>query len=75
MSSQNLVSCPDCGHTVSRLAEVCPGCGRPLRKPASREGLFLRTMNQLVSASVWLVALLFLVPLVAALIGVFLYRR
>ncbi len=75
MSSKNLVSCPDCGHTVSRLAEVCPGCGRPLRQPAPREGLFLRTMNQLVSTSVWLVVLLVVVPIVAALIGVLLYSR
>lgn len=25
-----LVTCPDCGHRVSRLAAACPQCGRPL---------------------------------------------
>jgi len=26
----NLESCPDCGGMVSRLANACPHCGRPL---------------------------------------------
>lgn len=30
----NLVSCPDCGRSVSLQAEQCPQCGRPL-KPQS----------------------------------------
>jgi predicted amidophosphoribosyltransferase len=75
MSSQNLVSCPDCGHTVSRLAEVCPGCGRPLRQPAAREGLFLRTMNQGVAAVFWIPVFFLLVLLgtgaLALLLGYF----
>jgi predicted amidophosphoribosyltransferase len=54
MSSNTLVPCPDCGHLVSQLAEACPSCARPLRKPAPREGLFLRTMNQAVSAAFWI---------------------
>jgi predicted amidophosphoribosyltransferase len=53
MSSNTLVPCPDCGHLVSQLAEACPSCARPLRKPAPREGLFLRTMNQLVALGFW----------------------
>jgi predicted amidophosphoribosyltransferase len=75
MSSNALVPCPDCGHLVSRLAEACPSCARPLRKPAPREGLFLRTMNQLLSASIWVLLLLFLVPIAAALLGILLTRR
>ncbi len=63
MSSKNLVSCPDCGHDVSRMAEVCPECGRPLKKPASREGLFLRTMNQGVAAAFWIPVFFLLVLL------------
>ena len=75
MSSNALVPCPDCGHQVSRSAEACPSCARPLRKPAPREGLFLRTMNQLLSASIWVLLLLFLVPIAAALLGILLTRR
>ena len=70
MPSANLGPCPDCGHAVSRLAEACPSCGRPLRKPQPREGLYLRTMNQAVKATVWFVVLFFLVPIVAVIIGV-----
>jgi len=28
--SPNLMACPDCGHNVSRRAEVCPNCGAPI---------------------------------------------
>ena len=32
----NLIRCPDCDQGVSRLAETCPHCGRPLlRQPAA----------------------------------------
>jgi hypothetical protein len=74
VSSGNLNPCPDCGHSVSRLAEACPSCGRVLRTPVPREGLFLRTLNQLVGASFWTLALLILVPLLAALVGVLMTR-
>ena len=70
MSSNTLVPCPDCGHLLSRQAETCPSCARPLRTPSPREGLFLRTMNQAVAAWFWILALLVVVPLLAALIGV-----
>ena len=63
MSSSTLVPCPDCGHLVSPLAEVCPSCGRPLRSPRPREGLFLRTMNQVVAAGFWLPVFFLLVIL------------
>lgn len=33
----NLVSCPDCGRRVSRLAASCPGCGQPLATPPERQ--------------------------------------
>ncbi len=75
MSSAKLAPCPDCGHAVSTLAEACPGCGRPLRRPQPREGLYLRTMNQLVSASIWVFLFLLLVPLIGALVGIFLARH
>ncbi len=75
MSSANLAPCPDCGHAVSRLAETCPNCGRLLRRPEPREGLYLRTMNQLVSASIWVFLFLLIVPLIGALVGIFLARH
>ena len=62
MSSNALAPCPDCGHLISQLAETCPSCARPLKKPAPREGLFLRTLNQAVAAAV-LVPLFFLLVL------------
>jgi len=74
MASNNLRPCPDCGHLVSGLAETCPSCGRVLKTPAPREGLFLRTLNKLVGASFWTLALLVLVPLLAALVGVLIAR-
>ena len=75
MASTALVPCPDCGHAVSKRAEACPSCACPLRTPVPREGLFLRTLNQLLSASVWVLLLLFLVPIAAAILGVLLTRR
>lgn len=27
-TSTNLLTCPDCGHAVSRYAQACPSCGR-----------------------------------------------
>lgn len=75
MSSNTLVPRPDCGHLVPRLAETCPSCAQPLGKPAPHEGLFLRTMNQAVAASV-LIPLFFLLVLfgtgvIAYLLGYF----
>ena len=32
MATRNLITCPDCGQLVSRLAEFCPICGRPIRQ-------------------------------------------
>jgi hypothetical protein len=29
MPTSNLISCPDCAGQHSRLAEMCPHCGRP----------------------------------------------
>ncbi len=72
MASSSLIPCPDCGHSVSRLAEACPSCARPLRKPAPREGLFLRTMNEAVSAAFWIPAFFVLVLLAAGAAAYFL---
>ena len=72
MASGNLVSCPDCGHQVSRAAETCPSCARPLRKAAPREGLFLRTMNQLVAGAFWIPIFFLLVLIGTGLVAYFL---
>jgi len=32
-----LISCPDCGKTVSNLAPHCPGCGYPVREYMQRQ--------------------------------------
>lgn len=75
MAANPLVPCPDCGHPVSRSAETCPSCARRLRAPASREGLFLRTMNQIVAAGIWIPVFFLLVLLgtgvLAYLLGYF----
>ena len=69
MSLSNLARCLDCGHLVSRLAETCPACGRLTRRPVPREGLFLRTLNDLVALALWVPALLVAVILIAAVAG------
>jgi predicted amidophosphoribosyltransferase len=75
MSSAKLAPCPDCGHAVSLRAEACPSCARPLRTPVPREGLFLRTMNQAVAATLWIPLFFLLVLLgtgfIAYLLGYF----
>jgi hypothetical protein len=67
MPTSNLSSCPDCGHMVSSLAEACPSCARPLRRPASREGLFLRTMNLGVAVVIGVVLFIAIIPLVTSI--------
>lgn len=74
MASANLSPCPDCAALVSRLAEACPSCGRPLRTPKPREGLFLRTLNQLLAAGFWVLLVLILVPILGAIIGFLMTR-
>lgn len=32
MDFQNLIICPDCNENVSIHAEICPHCGRPIKK-------------------------------------------
>ena len=74
VASPNLGPCPDCGHLVSGLAEACPNCGRVLRTPRPREGLFLRMLNQATAASFWLLLILILVPILGAIVGFLLTR-
>lgn len=74
MSSEALVPCPDCAHDVSRLAETCPSCGRPLRAPTPREGLFLRTLNRLVALGFWGSLLLLVAIAIAVFAGVLMSR-
>ena len=71
-SSVTLHPCPDCRHPVSKLAESCPSCGRLLRRPQPREGLFLRTMNQAVAATFWIPVFLVLVLLGTGTLAYFL---
>ena len=66
MASTTLAACPDCQQLVSRLAEACPSCGRPLQPPRSREGLFLRTLNKGVALAIGLIAFIIVVPLLVA---------
>ena len=33
----SLISCPDCGGQISRRAQTCPHCGRPLQAAPSPE--------------------------------------
>jgi hypothetical protein len=75
MASSKLRRCPDCQHPVSGLAETCPSCGRPLRSPAPREGLFLRTLNQGLALAVWGPLLILGVLLAVALIARVLWFR
>ena len=74
MASGNLIPCPDCGHMLSRLAESCPSCARPFRASGPREGLFLRTMNQVVALGLWGPFLVVLLLLLAVVAGVFVSR-
>jgi len=45
--SSNLIKCPDCQKDVSKLAQSCPGCGRPLRvsKPAHQDDKPIRVIT------------------------------
>lgn len=74
MAAGNLIPCPDCGHMLSRLAESCPSCARPMRAQSAREGLFLRTMNQLVALVVAGPFLVLLLLFLAVLAGVIVSR-
>ena len=35
----NLISCPDCGHQISKLAAACPACGRPSDRKRPDDGM------------------------------------
>jgi hypothetical protein len=74
MSSNSLVPCRDCGHLISQLAETCPSCARPLKKPAVREGLFLRTLNLGVAVVIGVVLFIAIVPLTVGFAAALLSR-
>ena len=74
VAAPKLDPCPDCGHAVSRLAEACPSCGRILRTPRPREGLFLRMLNQILAAGFWVLLVLMLVPILGAIVGFLMTR-
>lgn len=40
-----LMACHDCGRGVSRLADVCPGCGRSFRNPDDPDADILRSVS------------------------------
>ena len=68
-----LVSCPACGQQVSSQAVACPSCAQPFRS-APREGLFLRTMNDLTAIVLWGPIIAVIVVFVAVVAGVLLAR-
>ncbi|QNN58042.1 zinc ribbon domain-containing protein [Diaphorobacter ruginosibacter] len=49
-----LVTCPECGHTISTQAAACPSCGYVLRNTAGDDGV----RGALQSPKVWSTALL-----------------
>ena len=53
----SLMDCPDCDRPVSREAFACPGCGKPFRTDPRREGPYLRTMNVMTVAALWLIGI------------------
>lgn len=58
-----LTRCADCDHPVSRLAEACPSCGRPLRRRRRSPAFAL-----LDFAAIMLIGVI-LVPLALGLLG------
>lgn len=74
MPASKLLPCPDCGHQISPQAEACPSCGRPLRSSASREGLFLRTLNQGTALAFWIVVFVVVFPIVIAIVAYVLWH-
>lgn len=63
-----LIQCGECEREISSLSESCVGCGAPTqhslvdkwrlsRLRASREGLFLRTMNVVTALALIALAL------------------
>jgi hypothetical protein len=56
------------------MAPACPSCARPLRPAAPREGLLLRTLNQLVAVVFWGPLLWLLVAFLGGMAGVLLAR-
>jgi hypothetical protein len=66
----NLMSCPDCQHGMSTLAEHCPHCGRPHRPQpvvTTRHGLRPESAGFLVMV-LGLFIMLFANPLVGMLL-------
>ena len=74
MPASKLQPCPDCGHQISPQAEACPSCGRPLRPPKSREGLFLRTLNEGTSLAFRILVFVVVFPIVIAIVAYLLWH-
>jgi uncharacterized paraquat-inducible protein A len=55
----SLLACSncECGRLVSRKAFACPRCGKPFQTDPRHEGLYLRTMNVLTMAALWLIGI------------------
>lgn len=51
--ASNLIKCPDCGNEISRLADACPKCGRPIMAEARRVERDLKKSNTLVNV-IWI---------------------
>ena len=53
-----LISCKDCGHSVSKSAEVCPNCGKRLKRRWYEVGPF--TTAVVLGPPILILAIMFL---------------
>ncbi|WP_423457824.1 zinc ribbon domain-containing protein [Ottowia sp. VDI28] len=47
-----LISCPECGHTISTKAQACPSCGYVL-KPSEQDGGVVRCSRRMSGVRRW----------------------
>lgn len=48
-----LISCPACERVISAQAEICPGCGQPIRLHANRKSLLYLIIAMVVGG--WMI--------------------
>lgn len=46
----NLISCPDCNHSVSAMAKYCPACGGPIKGRTYKFMIYRNTSEGLFHA-------------------------
>src|SRR5262249_34281652 len=69
VGARALVTGPRRGRPGARGAEPCPACARPLRAAHPHEGLFLRTMNQVVALGFWVPVIVLAIVFLAVAAG------